>query len=51
MPNSIIAVQAETRLPREEWPVEWSWLGGTRVVARRRFEQWLAGKTGSVLTA
>jgi hypothetical protein len=29
----------------------WTWLGGTRLVAHRRFEQWLAGKTGSVLTA
>jgi hypothetical protein len=47
----MIGILAETRLPREEWPVEWTWLGGTRVVARRRFEQWLAERTGSVLTA
>jgi hypothetical protein len=41
-----ISVQTATRLPREEWPVEWTWLGGKRVVPRRRFEQWLAEKIG-----
>jgi hypothetical protein len=39
-----ISVQTATRLPREEWPFGWTWLGGKRVVPRRRFEQWLAEK-------
>jgi len=48
----MIAVLAETRLPREEWPVEWTWLGGTGVVARRmHFAQLLAENNGSALIA
>jgi hypothetical protein len=30
-------------LAPEEFP-EWFWLGGKRVIARRRFESWLAEK-------
>jgi len=46
-----LSVQTVVKLPPEEWPVGWSWLGGKRVVARRRFEQWLAEKTGTAPTA
>ena len=46
-----LSVQTVVKLSPEEWPVGWSWLGGKRVVARRRFEQWLAEKTGTAPTA
>jgi hypothetical protein len=42
-----ISVQTAVKLPPEEWPVGWSWLGGKRMVSRQRFEQWLAEKTGT----
>ena len=39
------SVQTAIKLPPEEFPVRWFRLGGKRVVARRRFEAWLAEKT------
>jgi hypothetical protein len=40
-----LSVQTAVKLPPEEF-VEWSWLGGKRVVPRRRFDAWLAEKIG-----
>ena len=41
-----LSVQTVIRLPPGEFP-PWSWLGGKRVVGRRRFEAWLADKAGT----
>ena len=41
-----LSVQTAVRLPPGEFP-SWSWLGGKRVVGRRRFEAWLADKAGT----
>ena len=40
-----ICARTGSKLPPEEFP-GWFWLGGKRVIARRRFESWLAEKTG-----
>jgi len=40
-----ISVNTATKLMPEEFP-EAFWLGGKRVLVRRRFEAWLAEKTG-----
>lgn len=40
-----ISIATASKLPPEEFPASF-WLGGKRLIGRRRLESWLAEKTG-----
>jgi hypothetical protein len=40
-----ISINTATKLPPDQF-LPWFWLGDKRFVGRRRFESWLAEKTG-----